>query len=97
MFKLIYTQELKRRMLSEKNLLLLDVRQEYEHQEFCLPGSILIPLDQLAERVDELDEYREQELIVYCKAGVRSAYACQILLAHQFTNLYNLADGILAW
>ena len=97
MFKLIYTQELKRRMLSEKNLLLLDVRQEYEHQEFCLPGSILIPLDQLAERVDELDEYREQELIVYCKAGVRSAYACQILLAHQFTNLYNLADGVQAW
>ena len=97
MFKLIYTQELKRRMLSEKNLLLLDVRQEYEHQEFCLPGSILIPLDQLADRVAELDEYRGQELIVYCKAGVRSAYACQILLAHQFTNLYNLADGILAW
>ena len=55
MFKSIYANELKQRMLSEKNLVLLDVRQEYEHQEFCLPGSILIPLDQLAERVDELD------------------------------------------
>lgn len=97
MFKSIYAAELKLRLESDSDLILLDVRQDYEHEAFSLPGSILIPLDQLVERIHELDEYRDREVIVYCKAGVRSAYACQILFAHQFSNLCNLADGVMAW
>lgn len=97
MFKSIYAAELKLRLESDSDLILLDVRQDYEHEAFSLPGSILIPLDQLVERVHELDEYRDREMVVYCKAGVRSAYACQILFARQFSNLCNLADGVMAW
>lgn len=97
MFKSIYAAELKLRLATEPDLVLLDVRQDYEHEAFSLPGSILIPLDQLVERIDELGKYRDREVVVYCKAGVRSAYACQILFSHQFSKLYNLADGVMAW
>lgn len=97
MFKSIYAVELKQRLAANPDLVLLDVRQDYEHEAFNLPGSILIPLDQLVERIGELDEYKDREVVVYCKAGVRSAYACQILFAHHFSNLFNLADGVIAW
>ncbi len=62
---------------SGKKILLLDVRQPEEHAAGCLPDSVLIPLDELAGRLGELDP--ERDTVVYCRSGARSAMACQWL------------------
>lgn len=98
MFKQLYSEELKKLLSNAGNgLTLLDVRQPYEHDEFHIPNSILIPLNELPERVAELEQYKNAPIVVYCKAGVRSAMACKFLAAHGFDDLTNLADGVMGW
>jgi rhodanese-related sulfurtransferase len=97
MFKNIYFAELTTFLNQADDctkILLLDVRHPYEYEELSLPKARLIPLPQLAERIDELRDFKEQTIVVYCKAGIRSAIACKILASFGFKNLYNLADGI---
>ena len=71
------------------------MRQEYEFQQFALEGAKLIPLPELESRALEIDKFKDKLVVVYCKAGVRSIYACQILHQLGFNNLYNLADGVI--
>ncbi len=74
---------------------LVDVRQEKEYRSGHLPGALLIPLDQLERRFDELDS--SLKTIVYCRSGVRSGSACQLLEQRGFQNIFNMKGGILAW
>lgn len=74
---------------------LLDVRQPEEYTEGHVPGSVLIPLGQLHQRLDELD--RSKPAIVYCRAGVRGANGTGVLLNAGFEEAWNLSGGILAW
>lgn len=75
---------------------LLDVRTPQESQAASIPGTDkLIPVDQLAARVDELDP--NQEIVIYCRSGNRSSQAVRILQEAGFTNLRNLEGGIISW
>ncbi len=74
---------------------LLDVRQPSEYEEGHLPGALLLPVKDLPARMAELDP--EKPLLVYCRSGVRSKAACQLLLAQGFKDVYNMSGGILAW
>lgn len=74
---------------------LLDVRQPKEYQEQHLPGAILIPLGDLPNRL--IDLRQDQKTIVYCRSGMRSKAACQILLDGHFDDVVNMAGGILKW
>lgn len=74
---------------------LLDVRQPKEYESGHLAGSLLIPLKELPDRLDELD--REKPIIVYCAVGGRSKVAAQLLSGHDFTNVFNMSGGIKAW
>jgi rhodanese-related sulfurtransferase/rubrerythrin len=74
---------------------LLDVRQPEEYAQGHLPGSLLIPLGELHQRLGELD--RSRTAIVYCRSGVRSANAAGVLLNAGFGDVRNLSGGILAW
>jgi rhodanese-related sulfurtransferase len=76
---------------------LLDVRQPDEHAFVALPNSTLIPLGELAARADEIDEWREAEVVVYCHHGVRSAQAVAHLRAIGFLCVENLSGGIDRW
>ncbi len=76
---------------------LLDVRQPDEFALVALPGAKLIPLNELPERAEELAAWREQEVVVYCHHGMRSAHAIGWLRQRGFTNLHNLAGGIDRW
>lgn len=76
---------------------LLDVRQPEEHAFVALPNSTLIPLGDLANRADELDEWKDEEVVVYCHHGIRSAQAVAHLRALGFEKAYNLAGGIDRW
>jgi rhodanese-related sulfurtransferase len=91
----ITVDELKNRLDRHDPLFILDVRNPEEYQICRLPGSKLLPLPELGRRFTELD--REQEMVVHCKSGVRSAKAIQFLRQQGFRKLKNLRGGILAW
>jgi rhodanese-related sulfurtransferase len=93
----ITTNELRERILSGEELNLVDVREPYEHDEFNIGGE-LIPLGRIQSMdLDQLDAFKEKELILYCRSGNRSGQACQILEMMGFTNTKNLQGGMLAW
>lgn len=74
---------------------LLDVREPHELQISALPGALNIPLGQLAARLSELDSARE--MVIFCKAGTRSARALELLVSAGFRRVKNLRGGINAW
>lgn len=74
---------------------LLDVRDDSELGISNLPKSINIPLDDLADRMREIDPMANW--VVYCRTGNRSAKATEYLIAHGFTQVRNLATGINGW
>jgi sulfur-carrier protein adenylyltransferase/sulfurtransferase len=89
--------ELQARLSEGSSPRLLDVRQPEEHAMVALANSMLIPLGELFSRVDEIEDWREQEVVVYCHHGIRSAQAVAQLRALGFTNVHNLAGGIHRW
>ncbi len=91
----ITVEELKKRMDRNESLFVLDVRNLNEFQICRIPGTVLLPLPELAQRFGELP--RDREIIVHCKSGMRSAKAVQFLKEQGFTKLLNLQGGIVAW
>ncbi len=91
----ISAPELAARLRQGNHLKLLDVREPHELEISRLPGADLIPLGQLAGRLSELDS--AQELVVFCKAGTRSARALELLRSAGFRKVKNLKGGINAW
>ncbi len=91
----ITPRDLKARLDKGDNLVLLDVREPWEHSLANIEGSILIPLGTLPQSLDKLD--RHAEIIAYCHHGMRSADAAGFLLQQGFTNVKNLVGGIDAW
>ncbi len=93
----INVQQLKQKMDSAENFVLIDVREEYEFEEFNIGGR-LIPLGQIMNHLTDLkEEIGDQEIILHCRSGARSATAQQLMLAAGFENVYNLEGGVLAW
>ncbi len=92
----ITVQELKEKLDRGDQFLLLDVREQHEFDEFNL-GARLIPLGDLMNRVWELDEFKDSEVVVHCRSGKRSAMGQQILQMNGFANVRNLEGGVLAW
>jgi rhodanese-related sulfurtransferase len=92
----ITADELKSRIENGEKPFIIDVREEHEYNEDNL-GGVLIPLGSLPHHIDELEEYQDQEVIVQCRSGARSATAKAILEQHGFQNVRNLLGGILAY
>jgi len=93
----ITADTLKSRLDAGESLNLLDVREPNEHAEFNIGGT-LYPLGRLRNMdVDELDTLKHEEVIAYCRSGNRSGQACQILEQLGFTNVVNLAGGMMEW
>jgi molybdopterin/thiamine biosynthesis adenylyltransferase/rhodanese-related sulfurtransferase len=81
--------------LKQNHLKLLDVREPHELQISALPGAVNIPLGTLAARLSELDS--AQDMVVFCKTGVRSSRALELLASAGFKKVKNLKGGINAW
>ena len=90
----ITVKELKERLDRNDDVLLLDVREPHEYEIANLGGK-LIPLNDLAKRVNELDS--STEIVVYCASGIRSAKAVRFLTEVGFGKVKNLTGGIAAW
>jgi molybdopterin/thiamine biosynthesis adenylyltransferase/rhodanese-related sulfurtransferase len=88
-------RQLKAELDQRRPLLLLDVREPYEHELTHLPGTTLIPLGELPRRWPELDA--RADVVCYCRSGARSARAAGFLRSQGFTRVRNLTGGILRW
>jgi sulfur-carrier protein adenylyltransferase/sulfurtransferase len=91
----ISAHELKRRMDAGEPFELIDVREPFEYEIARIEGAKLIPLGEIAERLDELES--EQPIVVHCHSGKRSAQAVRLLQQRGFAKVYNLEGGIDAW
>jgi sulfur-carrier protein adenylyltransferase/sulfurtransferase len=90
----INVRELKRKMDARENFSLIDVREPFEFDIAKIDGATLIPLGEIATRIDELEN---EEIIVHCHSGARSAQAVDLMRKAGLTNVYNLEGGIDAW
>jgi adenylyltransferase/sulfurtransferase len=87
-------KDLKKRIDAGENLFILDVREPFEYQIANI-GGVLIPQNDVAQRIGEID--RNREIVVHCKAGGRSQRIAEYLKQSGFPRVENLAGGILAW
>ena len=92
----ITVQELRQKLESSEKFVFIDVREPWENEEFNL-GAQLIPLNTLVNSMYELDEHKEDEIVLHCRSGSRSGMAQGMLQANGFTNVRNLTGGIMAW
>lgn len=93
--KSITVQELSQLISKQEDIQLIDVREQFEHDEFNIGGK-LIPLGEITRSAGELE--RLKPVVIYCRKGIRSQLAIQRLEEKfAFNNLYNLAGGTDAW
>jgi len=87
----------KRKMDHAEAFLLLDCRQPDEHAIVHIRGAVLLPLDQLPARLDELNAYRDQAIVVFCHLGGRSLQAAAWLRNQGFPTAQSMAGGVDRW
>ena len=92
----VSVEELKRKRDAGENFFLLDVREPHEVPIANL-GAPLIPVGELEKRIGEIASHKDDEVILHCRSGSRSQKAALILKNAGFTNVSNLAGGVLAW
>jgi rhodanese-related sulfurtransferase len=92
----ITVEELKERLDKGENFNFLDVREEYEFDEDNL-GAKLIPLGELPDRLDEISDWKNEEVVVHCRSGARSGRAKAFMESQGFTNVRNVTGGIMAY
>jgi rhodanese-related sulfurtransferase len=95
--QIIQASELKTRMDQDEAVCLLDVREPHEHAEFNIGGTLLPLGNILSMQIEDIEEWRQQEVICYCRSGQRSMQAAMMLESMGFTNVKNLAGGMLGW
>ncbi len=92
----ITVQELKEKLDKKENFVFIDVREQYEYDEFNI-GAKLIPLGNIQTALEDLEEHKNDEIVVHCRSGQRSGMVQQLMKASGFTNVRNLIGGVLAW
>ena len=93
----ISAEELRSRMDKGEKLNIIDVREPHEYAEFNI-GAQLIPLGKIQTmQIEEIEDLKEEEIILYCRSGSRSGQACLFLEAMGFKNTKNLVGGMLNW
>lgn len=92
----ITVTELKQKIDSKEDFLLIDVREPSEYHEYNI-GARLIPLGTLPAALKELKEYKDSEVVIHCRSGARSDQAKHFMLANGFNKVRNLLGGILDW
>ncbi len=92
-------QELKKKIDAGEEIFVLDVREPFEQYQSKLDydNSTLIPVGELLERLDEIEDQKNSEVVCLCRSGSRSARACDLLEKKGFRNVKNLTGGINQW
>ena len=92
---------------SNKNVFVLDVRSEHEYKDpntdsqsangHRLKGAVNIPVNELESRLEEIQDYKTEDIIVYCSHAIRSARSSKILAENGFTKVHNMLGGLSTW
>jgi len=91
----ISVNELRNKIDNGEIILLIDVREQWEHEAFNIGGT-LISLNIILSNIDKIE--KEKPVIIYCEKGIRSQIAIQRLQQkYNYTNLVNLTGGMDAW
>ena len=97
LFKSISSTQAEKLIKDSSDLIIIDVRRYSEYKQGKIPNAINIPVEELEWEIEDLKENIDKPILVYCKAGHKSALACQMLEEEGFNNLYNLGQGILGY
>lgn len=97
LFKSISSTQAEKLIKDSSDLIIIDVRRYSEFKQGKIPNAINIPVEELEWEIEDLKENIDKPILVYCKAGHKSALACQMLEEEGFNNLYNLGQGILGY
>jgi len=92
----ITVEELKAKLDKGESPLVIDVREPWEYDEFNIHGK-LIPLGNIQASLPDLESHADDEIIIHCRSGARSAAATDFLTKNGFTNVKNLTGGMLEW
>ena len=92
----ITAQQLKEKLDNNDSFVLIDVREPWENDEFNI-GGLLIPVGEMMNKVADLEDYKNDEVVVYCRSGNRSGMAQMLLQSAGFTNVRNLIGGMVQW
>ena len=93
----ISVEEVKSRMEAGETLHLVDVRRPEENADFNI-GGVVLPLEKIQNlEYDDIEEWKDEEIIFYCRTGNRSTQACLFLEMTGFSNVKNLAGGMVEW
>ncbi|HEY1342281.1 MAG TPA: molybdopterin-synthase adenylyltransferase MoeB [Bryobacteraceae bacterium] len=87
--------ELKQKIDRGDKFVLIDVREPHEYKICNIPGARLIPLGEFPQHVGEFNP--QDDIVIHCRSGVRSAKACNVLRQAGFEHVRNVVGGILAW
>lgn len=95
----ISSQEAKKMIDSKDYGVVLDVRtmEEYTGELGHIDGAVLIPVQELKDRIKEVEKYKDKKVIVVCHSGVRSRKASDLLTQSGFKKVFNIADGMVGW
>ena len=93
----IQPRDVQRRLEDGEGLLLLDCRTQEEWSTCHIEGALLIPLQEMSLRVEELESHREHPIVVYCHKGARSMIITRLLRHIGFTDVYSMQGGIDRW
>ena len=92
----ITAEEAKEIMDTQEGYVILDVREQDEYDAGHIPGAILIPYTQIAEKAEEVLTEKDQLILVYCRSGRRSKIAAEALVELGYTNIKEFG-GIIDW
>ncbi len=92
----ITVEELRKKLTDQQNLMLIDVREPHEHDEFNIGGENK-PLGDIQSWYSELQNAPEREIVLYCRTGNRSGMAVRYLMMQGLLNVANLIGGVEAW
>jgi rhodanese-related sulfurtransferase len=84
-------------LINRRDALVLDVREQSEHDRGRIPGARLIPAAQLKTRLGELERLKQRPIVVHCATGNRSQGAAVVLKGAGFPEVFNLQGGMGAW
>ncbi len=92
----ISVTELKAKLATDEQISLIDVREQYEHDEYNIGGQ-LIPIGSLTAAIPNLELEKDETIVVYCRSGNRSMMGQHLFKAAGFSTVLNLEGGMLAW
>ncbi len=92
----ITVEELKQKIDNNEKFVFIDVREQHEFDEFNLNAK-LIPLGNIMQAIEDLEDSKEDEIVVHCRSGARSGMAQSAMQQAGYKNVRNLIGGVLAW